>query len=355
MPYQRVEETHYILIEYLLQRLVIVQNGRIVFANSALAQLTGYTIDELYTLSPKSLLTIFHPLDRKFLIDLWRDHCQNQVTPSRYEVRIRQRNGIVQSIVLFVSQIVHQHKPALQFTYADLADFKQAEQWLIHMDRLTALGRFSAVLAHEIYNPLQIIQGYLDLIRDFSLEADEQQQYLERIALEIERLNKISKRILNYAIPTSSTYKDVALIDILEEVLILLSKYLQLGEIKVLTHWLDTPFVYAAPEQLVQVFFNLSLNAIEYVPPKGVIRITVQVKEGQAVISFANEGPSIPSERLAHLFEPFYTTKSEHGHGLGLWICHYLVHQHGGSLAVENIAENQGVVFTVKLPMETAL
>ena len=137
--------------------------------------------------------------------------------------------------------------------------------------------------------------------------------------------------------------------ELLEEVLILAGKQLQQQSIQIVTDWRDVPRVLAAPGQLTQVFLNLVINAIEVVPANGQLHIAVYPEGDEVAISFTNSGPIIPPEILPHIFEPFFTTRSE-GSGLGLWISHSLVQQHGGSLIAENLGSDQGVIFTINLP-----
>jgi signal transduction histidine kinase len=111
----------------------------------------------------------------------------------------------------------------------------------------------------------------------------------------------------------------------------------------------DLPSVHGSVEQLGQVLINLALNAIDSMPNGGQMRIAGQAREGWLEITFANDGPPVPSEHLARLFDPFFTTKPS-GAGLGLFVSHGIVQQHGGDLSVANLPEDQGVCFTIGLP-----
>jgi signal transduction histidine kinase len=172
---------------------------------------------------------------------------------------------------------------------------------------------------------------------------------------EITRLYDITRRILNFARPHPASRQRVLITEIIEEVLMLAGKQLQRDRIEVINDWRDVPPVLGSPDQLIQVFLNLVINAIEIVPPDGQLHIAIYPEgEHQVAISFTNNGPTIPPEVLPHIFEPFYTTKSE-GSGLGLWVSHSLIQQHGGSLIAENLGSDQGVVFTINLPAAPTL
>ncbi|MBI1882283.1 MAG: PAS domain S-box protein [Chloroflexi bacterium] len=231
----------------------------------------------------------------------------------------------------------------------NITERKRMEEQAIQAERLAALGRLSAALTHEINNPLQSIQTHLDLMLDFVLEPGEDKKFLQIMRHEIGRLNDITRRILNFARPQPASRRKVLVTDILEEVLTLAGKQLQRYKIEVIRDWRDVPAVLAAPDQLMQVFLNLVINTIEVVPPNGRLHIAVYPEGDQVAISFTNNGPAIPPEILSHIFEPFFTTKAD-GSGLGLWVSHNLIQQHGGSLVVENLGSDQGVVFTINLP-----
>lgn len=234
----------------------------------------------------------------------------------------------------------------------EIAKRKQMEELTIRSERLATLGRLAAALAHEISNPLQIIHGYLDLVTDFPLEPDEKERYLHIICCEIERLRDVSQNMLEFVGPASARRKAVSVAELIERVLALTNKELQQKGIKVSTDLRDAPLVMAVPEQLIQVFLNLLINAIESANSQ--LLIALRCDEESIVITFDDDGPTISPKILPNIFEPFYTTKPE-GNGLGLWISRILVEKHEGTLDVENLNSEWGVRFTVTLPAAARL
>jgi signal transduction histidine kinase len=236
----------------------------------------------------------------------------------------------------------------------NITERKKIEQQAIQAERLATLGRLSAALTHEINNPLQSIQTYLDLMLDFTLEPGEDKKFLQIMRQEVRRLNEITQRILNLASPQPTHRRRVFVVDLLREVLLLVNKYLQQHQIQVTLDFQEVLPILAAPDQLTQVFLNLVINAIEALPEYGQLHLTVYPEQAQVTISFVNNGPIIPPEILPHIFEPFFTTKPQ-GTGLGLWISHTLIQQHGGTLTVENLEHDSGVAFTINLPTISAM
>jgi PAS domain S-box-containing protein len=227
---------------------------------------------------------------------------------------------------------------------------QQSQAQLVQAEKMGALGRLAAALAHEINNPLQAIQSHLELVMDFPSEASERLAYLQIVRQEINRLSQLTRNVLNFARSTPGLRRSVPLEDLIRQTLTLAGKQLQHSHIQVTMELQPTPPVFVAAEQMTQVFLNLVLNAVEAIQQNGQIHITSHVERDQIVISFSNDGPAIRLEDFQHIFEPFYTTKPN-GTGLGLSISHRLVQQHGGSLIVENVTDTRGVVFKISLPL----
>ncbi|MCB0195425.1 MAG: PAS domain S-box protein [Anaerolineae bacterium] len=226
---------------------------------------------------------------------------------------------------------------------------KHAEQKAIHEERLAALGQLAATLAHEINNPLQAVQSHLDIVLNYALDPEKSRLHLTIIRNQIERLHSIMRPVLNLSRPQSTPRQHVSVVELIEQVLILVEKKLELNKLHVSTDFQEVAPVLAVTEQLTQVFLNLILNAIEAAPPNSHLQIATFNKNEAIMITFTNQGPPIALEMMPHIFELFYTTKSE-GSGLGLWISRNLIQQHGASLSAENLADNEGVVFSIQLP-----
>ena len=229
---------------------------------------------------------------------------------------------------------------------------KQTERQLIHTERLAALGQLAAALAHEINNPLQAIQSNLDLILQYPLTASENEQYLQVIHRQVERMTNITHKVLNFTRPQTSPRELVLITDLIEDVLTLTGKKLEQCRINVIVEAPDDlPFVLATPQQLTQVFLNLVINTLEAVTGQnGQLNISIYQEIDEIAVSFTSNSPIIPPEILSRIFDPFFTTKPD-GNGLGLWVSHSLIQRHNGSLTVENLTNKRGVVFTVRLPI----
>jgi two-component system, cell cycle sensor histidine kinase and response regulator CckA len=237
-------------------------------------------------------------------------------------------------------------------TYEDITERKKMEQYVLHTERLAAMGRLAAALAHEINNPLHAIGNGLELVLDFSLEAGEQRQYLEAALREIERLQALARRVLEFARPPQLARQPTDVGDVIRHALTLCSKQLQHSRIEVALN-LPTglPEVFASRDHLTQVFLNLIINAIEAMPQGGTLCISADRFEDRLELSFGDTGTGIPPELLAMVFEPFYTTKQD-GTGLGLAVSHNIIQEHGGNITAKNTPE--GAMFILTLPIAEA-
>lgn len=224
----------------------------------------------------------------------------------------------------------------------------------VNTEKLVALERMVAQVAHELNNPLQIIKNCLFLAQQ-ELDPDSpQQEYLSLAASEIQRLTTMVTQLLDLYRPQESRPEgEVEIYQLLEDVHRLLKPHLDHQKVD----WMQAPgggeslTVRGDSDQLKQVFLNICMNAIEAMQPEGgklYISVEHDCKSGQVRIHFRDTGPGIAHENLPKIFEPFFTTK-EYGIGLGLLISHEIIARHMGTITVENLPD-QGALFTVCLP-----
>ncbi|MGA9349133.1 MAG: PAS domain S-box protein [Anaerolineae bacterium] len=321
--------------------------GQILDANSALVQMLGYPDREsLLALSATDVYV--DPEDRRREQSLLK---QNGVVRD-FEMQVRRRDGRP----IWVRDTARATRDAdgrvlyYEGSLEDITERKRSEQYLLRTERLAAMGRLAAALAHEINNPLQAIGNSLELALDFPLQEKERQEYLQAARREIERLMILTDRVLNFARPPLVERQAISVADVVRHALALVSKELHNSDIRVSLDLPDVlPPVLTLSSHLSQVFLNLMINAIEAMPDGGELSIVVRLAGDQVEVTFADSGPGIPSDAMARLFEPFHTTK-EDGTGLGLATSHSIIQQYGGTMTAGN-APGGGAVFTVALPV----
>lgn len=243
--------------------------------------------------------------------------------------------------------------------YAELADFARAlehsQAQLIQAEKMAAIGRLAASLAHEINNPLQAIHNTIHLAMMDHLPPEKRSEYLDMAQKEVGRLIEIVQRMLEFYRPSKGGVVQTDVNQILQSTLAIADKRLQHGRIRVYTHLAEgLPPISAVPDQLAQVFLNIIINAVDAMPDGGELRIGTLLTEDHRwiLVAFRDSGTGLTAEQIAHLFEPFYTTKPS-GTGLGLAISYGIVERHGGAIEVSS-QPRQGATFVVRLPVPPA-
>lgn len=234
--------------------------------------------------------------------------------------------------------------------FTDLTEVKQLQTQLIQAARLSATGQLAASLAHEINNPLQAIHNGLQILLTFPTEPEEQREYLEVTAHEVERLIEMVGRILDFSRRPKLEMEELAINDVVGTVLLLANKYLQHRRVALEQNLApDLPPVWGASDVLKQVFLNLLINATEAMRGGGELRVTSRWNGRDWVdVSFADTGVGIPASDLDQVFQPFYTTK-DRSSGLGLAVSYNIVRQHDGWILIESEV-GVGTTATVRLP-----
>jgi two-component system NtrC family sensor kinase len=231
---------------------------------------------------------------------------------------------------------------------------------LIQSDKLAALGKMAAGIAHEINNPLAVIgekAGWMkDLLGDEEFQRSENfveyKTSVDKIEEHVERARKITHNMLGFARRMEPRLDDVDINHTIDQVIDFLENSARSNNIEIQTDFQENiPVIASDQSQLQQVFLNLITNAIDAIEKNGCIEIATRQKGDFLEVAVKDDGPGIPREQQARIFDPFYTTKmSGKGTGLGLSVSHSIIEKMGGTITFESI-EKTGTTFTVKLPV----
>lgn len=242
--------------------------------------------------------------------------------------------------------------------YKDLEKSYQEEhkmrRQLIIAEKHAAISRMIGSVAHELNNPIQTVQNCLFLISQDLNDNANLSNIISMATSESGRVSKLVGILRESFRPVKLEPMTVFdLREVLDDVRNLLSPHLQYQSVKWLQDTFNTPvFINGIPDQLKQVFINISMNAIEALQPIGGclwVSLNIKKEEGTVSVVFRDNGPGIPEEEISRLFEPFYTTK-ERGTGLGLSISYDIITNHNGNITVESEL-GSGAAFTVTLPL----
>ena len=229
---------------------------------------------------------------------------------------------------------------------ADLKTKETLEKRIVQSERLAALGQLAAGIAHEINNPLS---GMLTAIDTLKYHSDTSPMTQKTIALIERGLNQIKDTVAALLVESKMNSRNLIAHDI-EDVLTLISptgsqKALHIAWHNSLSGEVELPATF-----IRQILINLLMNAITAASHQGEVACDVGISDGQLIISVSNNGKMLTHEQIAHLFEPF-STFSEGGHGLGLWVTYQIVNQLGGSIQVNRTADDH-MNFSVTIPLK---
>ena len=270
--------------------------------------------------------------------------------------------NVVGGITGFLSQKERERSAELQETAKGLAEsyeklqvqsdrIMMIEEQLRHAEKLSTLGEMSAVLAHEIRNPLGSIRGTAEILKDDYQPGDPKYEFLEIQIKETERLNRVVEDFLQMARPQPVTLNSCSVQDELETMVTLVANDARKRLIALTLHPSQVPIsIKADGEKLRQAFLNILMNAVQATPAGGIITISTRCSEPDfCEIIVSDSGKGIDAELLGRIFEPFFTTRTN-GTGLGLAITRKIIESHGGTVTVVS-KEGLGTTVTIQLPV----
>ena len=235
---------------------------------------------------------------------------------------------------------------------------RRLQQVLFETEKLAATGRLAASIAHEINNPLEAVQNSLYLLGGAVKSDAPEYKYLEIARNETQRMSRILRQMLGFYRPGT----DLAAVNlnvIVDDAEILVAKRLRQSKIRLVRELdPDLPTIRASADQIKQVLLNLFLNAAEAMPSGGTLTVTTRyagpaerdMPFDSVRVEVRDTGPGIDEETQARIFEAFFSTKTQKGTGLGLWVSHGIVQGHGGTMKVRSRV-GDGTTFVIVLPV----
>lgn len=316
--------------------------------NQAAEEISGYSARMLIGRSLETVIS-YSPNQRQTLRGV-----RGRV---RLEGELVRRNGSQLPVALLAAEVQGERR-LLALSLHDLHEQSRPLQQLMLAERMAGMHHMTAVIAHEVNNPLQALANVLQLLGK-PLEPEKHTRYLSMAQIEIERLIRLVRRALDVHQPTPGSRRPIAIHTLLAEVIEQVNTQAQRQSVTITSEMATGgQWVVGVASHLREVFLSMGLNALEAMPEGGQLHIRAQLdtqctdsQDQMLVIEWTDTGPGIPEERLQEIFEPFYTTK--HGSaGLGLAICYSIIEHHAGRLTVSTSA--QGTTFRVSLPALSA-
>jgi two-component system sensor histidine kinase PilS (NtrC family) len=313
-------------------------DGHITLVNTAAQKLLERSEEDL----------LGQPVSQLFLDPLPRVDSE----PAHGEVRCVAPNGYRKTFRVLVSALAVPERGTLGFVYTfdDLTEIRRLEREVRMQDRLAAVGRLAAAIAHEIRNPLTSIAGSVSMLSGIPDLGDEHRQLLQIVTRESERLNGIITDFLAYSRGRQYRFAKVDLLPLLEDTLTLLEHRLaaQNAGIRVERKYsVKEAWTSADGDKLKQVFWNFCENAVRAMTTGGTLTVSLEPAREDWQINFADTGPGMSQQLIEKIFEPFQS-QFEGGTGLGLAIVYQIVQAHEGKVWARSKL-GQGSVFVLRL------
>jgi two-component system sensor histidine kinase PilS (NtrC family) len=325
-------------------------HGRIAVFNSAAAELTGRATAEMLN-KPIQLL-----VGESFWAQTLNADLLVNVRPLRHEKWITLPNGSRRFLGFSVSPLLDQSHLLLGYviSFQDLTDIIRLEEEVRLKDRMAAVGRMAAGIAHEIRNPLTAMHGSVEILRSHANFPPQDAKLLDILIRESDRLNQFVEDFLNYARPRKFERHPLDLVPVLRDSVTLLCNSPKIREKHTVHLHLEAHSVriLGSADQLKQVFWNLAQNAVRAMPRGGDLTIRLQkASDDAAQIVFEDTGIGMTPEEQEQLFQPFQSGFAV-GIGLGLSIVFQIMEDHRGKISFES-EKGKGTKVRLRFPLET--
>ncbi|HTP80874.1 MAG TPA: PAS domain S-box protein [Bacteroidota bacterium] len=338
------------VIHYTINPIQITDaQGKMVYVNPAFERESGYSKDELIGQNPRVFGSGKH--DRAFWKGVWEHILSGKVWVG--QVENRRKDGTAFHTELVISPIIDQKGGIAGFlgAHRDITEQKMLQEQLVRSQRMESIGTLAAGIAHEVGNPLTAISSLVQVLQRTSSDRFITEK-LELIDSQISRIARIIRELVDFSRPSSHVVKDVSLNHVIREALSIIQYGKRVKDIKFSVLYADDlPTIRAVSDQLVQVFINVLINAVDALEGKsGSIAIETLHTAHAVGATVRDTGKGIAKAELERIFEPFYTTKAVgQGTGLGLWVSYGIVKGFGGNIEVES-APGEGSTFHITFP-----
>jgi len=332
--------------------MIVDDQERFIAWSKGAEEIFGYTEAEVLN-KPSTLLL---PNESKYFNEL--KHIQTEAKRSGFlkilETERKTKSGNIVTVRLNVTKL-----PSPQGEYIgrtiiinDYTEVKKLQEQVDQSEKLAVIGQLAAGIAHEIGNPLASISSLVQILQRKN-EDDFTNEQLAAIKENIDRISKIVRELVDFSRPPSDQKSVIQITDVIKTAIGIVKYDKRVRKVKFDTELAaDLPKVNIIPDQLLQVFVNILINALDAIEGNGLIKVNSSHDDQFVYIKISDDGCGIPEKIIDKIFHPFYTTKEVgKGTGLGLSVSYGIIKKFRGSIFVESEV-NKGSTFTIKLPFK---
>ncbi len=346
------ERKYKILVEDINDGYFVLVDGAIVYANNAFARMHGYDSEQIMG---RHYLDFVAPESSEAVEKAYSGSRDGTSWAARLEYLRLHRDGRHLPTEIIAKLSSYGGELANIGVCRDISERVELERKTREAEKLSALAKFTASLAHEVNNPLTAIKMNLQMFSEGQLPEDARRKLLTSTLHEVEQIRRCITEMMNLTVPFRLKYRSVNLRELVEGCLRIVEQRMTYQGVKAVCRlsskvtdmWVD-------PERMEQALVNLLLNALEALPKAGRIFIsskaTMENGEPWVRIRVADDGPGVPKEKLPYLFDTFFSQKAG-GIGLGLGNVKKIAEAHGGRVVVTERMP-KGVAFTLVLPQK---
>ncbi len=273
------------------------------------------------------------------------------------EITYRKKSGEIMPLALSITPILDETNvcQGAVIILRDLREIKQLEEKVRRSEKLAAIGKLAAGVAHEIRNPLSSIRGFAQYLRNTLKDKPREKEYAETMVSEVDRINRVVTDLLTFARPMAADLAPTDVTELIEHTVRLVQDDARNRNINIQIHISDLSKIPLDANQMTQAILNLLLNAILAVKDGGRIEVGAELDPSLSRIKIwvEDNGPGIAADQKEKIFDPFFTTR-EKGTGLGLAIVHKIVENHNGEINLKSppIGKKQGARITLSIPVQ---
>jgi two-component system, NtrC family, sensor histidine kinase PilS len=323
--------------------------GRIAVFNTAAAELTGRDAREMMDKPVQSLI------GETFWVQILTADLLKNIRALRHEAWIPLPNGQMRFLGFSVSPLLDQGQQLLGYiiSFQDLTEIIRLEEEVRLKDRMAAIGRMAAGIAHEIRNPLTAMQGSVEILRSHANLPDKDERLLNILIREGDRLNKFVEDFLSFARPRTYSKHFIDLVPVLRDSVTLLRNSPEIREKYSVSLNIEAQSIriLGSTDRLNQVFWNLAQNAVRAMPNGGELKISIgKSSDGIGQIVFQDNGIGMSQAEKEQIFQPFHSGFAG-GLGLGLSIIFQIMEDHRGRISFES-EMGKGTKVSLSFPLE---